>query len=65
MKESVNFYYQPRCSVIFLTFDLKVPVVLFQAHEGRSCPVRVALGCEADGGCICCDIMVMSGISVL
>ena len=49
-----------RCSVIFSTFNLKVPVVLFWAHERKV--VRFVLQ-GADRGCICCDIMVMCGMS--
>ena len=46
--------------------DLKILVVLFQAHEGKetrkSCSVRLAM---ADRDCICCDRMVMCRISVV
>ena len=61
---SLNFHYQRRCSVIliFWTFNLKIPVVLFQAHEGK---VVGFVWRGADRGCICCDMMLMCGISVL
>ena len=47
--DGLHFYYQPQCSVIFLTFDLKVPIILFQTHQRQSCSVRLARGLiEAD-----------------
>ena len=50
----------------FDCLDLKILVVLFQAHEGKetrkSCSVRLAM---ADRSCICCDRIVMCHISVI
>ena len=47
---SLNFHYQPRCSVILIFWTWS----FISGTRRKSCSVRLAWGCW---GCICCDIM--------